>query len=135
MTAVNEAAQLAQLDRGTWLTEESARPRRRWARRSMGSMTFSGKSTDFDAVAAWLQSLRRQAGYADPYRPERDRGRCRGHQGQLSTTSSPVPSSALKRRRTATSRLRSVSDMTETRKWTAGAVAVALLILARAGSC
>lgn len=32
----------------------------------MGSITFSGKSTDFDAVAAWLQSLSRQQGYLEP---------------------------------------------------------------------
>lgn len=33
---------------------------------TMGSITFSGKSTDFDAVAAWLQSLARQEGYLEP---------------------------------------------------------------------
>jgi Tfp pilus assembly protein PilN len=33
---------------------------------SMGSITFTGKSTDFDAVAAWLQSLARQKGYLEP---------------------------------------------------------------------
>ena len=34
---------------------------------TIGSVTFSGKSTDFDAVAAWLQSLARQEGYVEPY--------------------------------------------------------------------
>jgi len=34
---------------------------------NVGSITFSGKSTDFDAVAAWLQSLTRVDGYSDPY--------------------------------------------------------------------
>ena len=42
----------------------------RWRRRSeqvtMGSVAFTGKSTDFDAVAAWLQSLARQKGYLEP---------------------------------------------------------------------
>lgn len=33
---------------------------------TMGSITFSGKSTDFNAVAAWLQSLARQDGYLEP---------------------------------------------------------------------
>jgi Tfp pilus assembly protein PilN len=32
----------------------------------MGSITFSTKSTDFDAVAAWLQSLARTRGYLEP---------------------------------------------------------------------
>ena len=32
-----------------------------------GSITFTGKSTDFDAVAAWLQSLNRVEGYSDPF--------------------------------------------------------------------
>ncbi len=34
---------------------------------TIGSVTFSGKATDFDAVAAWLQSLARQDGYLEPY--------------------------------------------------------------------
>jgi Tfp pilus assembly protein PilN len=34
---------------------------------SMGSITFTAKSTNFDAVAAWLQSLTRQEGYMDPF--------------------------------------------------------------------
>ncbi|MFL6181624.1 MAG: hypothetical protein ACJ73J_04895, partial [Actinomycetes bacterium] len=32
-----------------------------------GSITFTGKSTDFDAVAARLQSLTRVEGYSDPF--------------------------------------------------------------------
>jgi Tfp pilus assembly protein PilN len=34
---------------------------------TMGSISFSGKSEDFDAVASWLQSLARQNGYLEPY--------------------------------------------------------------------
>lgn len=33
---------------------------------SMGSITFSGRSTNFDAVASWLQSLAKQKGYLEP---------------------------------------------------------------------
>ena len=34
---------------------------------TMGSISFTGKSTDFDAVAAWLQSLTKVQGYSDPF--------------------------------------------------------------------
>ena len=77
MTAINEAA-AAQLAGGLAIaapvegtsTEEGGTtetPPAAPVSASMGSMTFSGKSTDFDAVAAWLQSLSRQEGYADPF--------------------------------------------------------------------
>ncbi|MCZ3390185.1 MAG: PilN domain-containing protein [Actinomycetia bacterium] len=33
---------------------------------SVGSVTFSGKSTDFDAVASWLQTLAKQKGFLEP---------------------------------------------------------------------
>jgi Tfp pilus assembly protein PilN len=62
VTALNEAAavQLA----GTVTTAEGVVTP--LGEMSMGSMTFSGKSTDFNAVAAWLQSLARQEGYIEP---------------------------------------------------------------------
>ena len=58
----------------------------------MGSITFTGKSTDFDAVAAWLQTLARQEGYIEPTVHERHEGGGRGHRQARSTTSSPPPS-------------------------------------------
>lgn len=62
ITAVNEAA-AAQLTGTVTTAEGVVTP---LGEMSMGSMTFSGKSTDFDAVAVWLQSLARQEGYIEP---------------------------------------------------------------------
>ena len=33
---------------------------------TLGTMTFAGKTSSFDGVASWLQSLARQDGYIDP---------------------------------------------------------------------
>lgn len=64
MTAVNTEA-AAQLDGGLVPVEGAAVTPLGSA--TIGSVTFSGRSTDFDAVAAWLQSLARQDGYLEPY--------------------------------------------------------------------
>lgn len=61
-TAVNEAA-AAQLSGTVDTTGGVLTP---LGQASMGSVTFSGRSTSFDAVAAWLQSLARQKGYVEP---------------------------------------------------------------------
>lgn len=61
MTAVNEAA-AGQLT-GSVVEEGAVSP---LGQVSMGSITFTGKSTDFDAVAAWLQSLAKTEGYLEP---------------------------------------------------------------------
>jgi Tfp pilus assembly protein PilN len=61
MTVVNDAA-VAQLSP----TAVATVPVTPLGSPSMGSITFSGKSTDFDAVAAWLQTLARQQGYIEP---------------------------------------------------------------------
>lgn len=61
MTVVNSAA-AAQLDAGTAATVQVTP----LGAPTMGSVTFSGKSTDFDAVAAWMQTLARQQGYVEP---------------------------------------------------------------------
>ena len=62
MTAVNEAAaaQLSGTVVGTGGVPTTL------GEASMGSVTFSGRSTTFDAVAAWLQSLAKQKGYIEP---------------------------------------------------------------------
>lgn len=60
LEAVNLAAD-AQLT-GT-LTEQPLTPE---GAVSVGSVTFSGKSTDFDAVASWLQTLAKQKGFLEP---------------------------------------------------------------------
>jgi Tfp pilus assembly protein PilN len=62
MTAVNDAA-AAQLTGSLSTTDQVATP---LGQLSTGSITFTGVSTDFDAVAAWLQSLARQQGYLEP---------------------------------------------------------------------
>jgi len=62
MTAVNDAA-AAQLAGTLATTATVVTP---MGQVPMGSITFSGKSTDFDAVAAWLQSLAKQKGYMEP---------------------------------------------------------------------
>lgn len=62
ITAVNEAA-AAQLSGTVTTAEGVVTP---LGELSMGTMTFAGNSTDFDAVAAWLQSLARQKGYVEP---------------------------------------------------------------------
>jgi len=62
MTAVNEAAS-AQLS-GSVATDGGASTA--LGQISMGSITFTGKSTDFNAVASWLQSLAKQKGYVEP---------------------------------------------------------------------
>lgn len=64
MAAVNEAA-AAQLS-GTITSVEGGLVLTPNGAVSVGSVTFSGKSTDFDAVTAWLQSLARQKGYIEP---------------------------------------------------------------------
>jgi len=63
LTAVNTAA-AAQLDpvSSTALTV----PVTPLGAPSMGSVTFTGTAVDFDAVAAWLQSLAKQEGLAEP---------------------------------------------------------------------
>jgi Tfp pilus assembly protein PilN len=78
MTAVNDAA-AAQLAGGATLpaapttttttdgTTTTPAPTTAPVVASMGSISFTGKSTDFDAVAAWLQSLSRVDGYSDPF--------------------------------------------------------------------
>jgi Tfp pilus assembly protein PilN len=63
ITAVNDAA-AAQLT-GDVTTAEGAITS--LGNPTMGSIAFAGKSEDFDAVAAWLQSLARQNGYLEPY--------------------------------------------------------------------
>lgn len=62
VTAVNEAA-AAQLS-GSVDTEGGASTT--LGQISMGSITFTSKSTDFNAVASWLQSLTKQKGYVEP---------------------------------------------------------------------
>ncbi len=62
MTAINDAA-AAQLSGSLSTTGQVVSP---LGQVSMGSLTFTGRSTDFDAVAAWLQSLARQNGYLEP---------------------------------------------------------------------
>ena len=61
MTAVNEAA-AAQMA-GELGTTAQVTP---LGEVSIGSVTFSSRSTNFDAVAAWMQSLARQKGYVEP---------------------------------------------------------------------
>lgn len=48
---------------------------------TLGSIAFSGKSTDFDAVAAWLQSLTKQQGYLEPSVQSVTRGEDAGTEG------------------------------------------------------
>lgn len=62
MTAINDAA-AAQLSGTLSTTDQVVTP---LGEVSMGSITFTGRSTDFDAVAAWLQSLAREKGYIEP---------------------------------------------------------------------
>ena len=62
MTAVNDAA-AAQVAGTVATTGQLLTP---LGQVPMGSITFSGKSTDFNAVAAWLQTLARQKGYVEP---------------------------------------------------------------------
>lgn len=62
VTAVNDAA-ATQLTGAVAGVEGAATP---LGEVSMGSITFTGKSTDFNAVAAWLQSLAKQKGYLEP---------------------------------------------------------------------
>jgi Tfp pilus assembly protein PilN len=64
MQAINNAA-VAQLAGSTAVTATGA-PVTPLGATTMGSITFSSKSTDFDAVAAWLQSLARTKGYLEP---------------------------------------------------------------------
>jgi Tfp pilus assembly protein PilN len=64
MTAVNDGA-AAQLSGGVAAVEGGGVTT--LGQPVIGTMTFSGRSTDFDAVAAWLQSLARQPGYLEPY--------------------------------------------------------------------
>ncbi len=62
LTAINDAA-AAQLSGTLTTTDQVVTP---LGQVSMGSLAFTGRSTDFDAVAAWLQSLARQKGYLEP---------------------------------------------------------------------
>ena len=62
MTAVNAAA-AAQLDPAAAELNASVTP---LGTPSMGTVTFTGSATDFDAVASWLQTLARQEGYTEP---------------------------------------------------------------------
>jgi Tfp pilus assembly protein PilN len=62
ITAINDAA-AAQLAGGVTTEEGVMTP---LGQASMGSITFSGRSTNFDAVASWLQSLAKQKGYLEP---------------------------------------------------------------------
>ena len=64
MTAVNEAA--AAQATGDIATDASGATTP-LGTPTMGTVAFVGKSTDVNAVAAWLQSLARQSGYEDPY--------------------------------------------------------------------
>jgi Tfp pilus assembly protein PilN len=64
MTAVNDAA-AAQLSGDLSVAEGGVVTPLGYP--TMGSISFSGKSEDFDAVASWLQSLARQNGYLEPY--------------------------------------------------------------------
>ena len=71
MTAVNDAA-AAQLAAGTTVAAPTTEDTTGDATTvtpalPMGSITFSGKSTDFNAVAAWLQTLSREAGFTNPF--------------------------------------------------------------------
>jgi Tfp pilus assembly protein PilN len=62
MTAVNTAA-AAQLDPAAAELNATVTP---LGTPSMGTVTFTGSATDFDAVASWLQTLARQEGYTEP---------------------------------------------------------------------
>ncbi len=62
LIAVNDAA-AAQLDGSVTTGEGVMSP---LGQVSMGSMTFTGRSTNFDAVASWLRSLAKQKGYLEP---------------------------------------------------------------------
>lgn len=64
LTAVNAAAaaQVAPAT-GVGLTTAPVTP---LGAPSMGTVAFTGSATDFDAVAAWLQTLARQQGYTEP---------------------------------------------------------------------
>ena len=59
MTATNTAADV-QLD------PAAVPPSTQLGQPTMGTLTFSSKTSSFDAVAAWLQSLSRQDGYLEP---------------------------------------------------------------------
>ncbi len=62
ITALNDAA-AAQLGGTVTTAEGLSTP---LGQASMGSIAFTGRSTNFDAVAAWLQSLAKQKGYLEP---------------------------------------------------------------------
>lgn len=63
LTAVNNAA-AAQLD-PTGVTALTV-PTTPLGVPTMGSITFTGKSNNFDAIASWLQTLARQEGFIEP---------------------------------------------------------------------
>ena len=62
MTAVNQLAAV-QVTGTTTETSSGVTP---LGQTSVGSVSFSARSTDLDAIAAWLQSLSRQDGYIEP---------------------------------------------------------------------
>jgi Tfp pilus assembly protein PilN len=78
MTAVNDAAD-AQLN-GVVATTEGA-TLTALGETKMGSISFTGRSEDFDAVASWLQSLARQNGYLEPYVQSVVKGESEGAKG------------------------------------------------------
>lgn len=78
MTALNDAAD-AQLSGAVATTEGAALTS--LGETKMGSISFTGRSEDFDAVAAWLQSLARQNGYLEPYVQSVVKGESEGAKG------------------------------------------------------
>lgn len=63
MTAVNQLAAIQVNGAAAETTGSGMTP---LGQVSVGSVSFTGMSTDLDAIAAWLQSLSRQDGYIEP---------------------------------------------------------------------